>query len=378
MTVQDNNKREDLAAGFLERFDNSAYSYDLSGYASVAVDTETSLLEDWQYSKTTAPSVEIVNEISVDSDSMRDFWANLDMPLYDIVERVFAKSLRPFVIIRDDKIEYVNKTLLQIMGLHSPKQMVGRTFLEFVVKDDWNLIAESIGQMLTDDYSLTIRMQRPDRKIENIRFHAVYIPDSEHFSFILFGEEEKTIDIHMQAPQEPIKVLFDDITALPSFYLFEDRVQMAVNMEIYKDTRLATDFVVVAGVSIENMPYFKKLNMEEFLLKKLSSRLVLGLKKNYTVARGLKCQFWVLFNGLATMNDVDVEMQKLISLLREPVEDNFTSHEIQYCVGASVFPNPARSAKQLLRQAVFALAKAKELKLSYYQYNSDDERNMLE
>ena len=217
-----------------------------------------------------------------------------------------------------------------------------------------------------------------DRKIVNIIFHAVYIPDSEHFSFVLFGEEEKAVDLKLNAPQEPIRVLFDDVTALPSFYLFEDRVQMAVNTEVYKDARMPSAFVMVAGISIENMPYFRKLNMEEFLLKKISSRLVLGVKKNYTVARGLKCHFWVLFNGLANMHEVNVEIQKLIALLNEPLEDNFTSHEIKYCVGSSVFPNPARSAKQLLRQAVFALAKAKDLKIPYYQYNIEDGNIALE
>ncbi len=372
--METNKTREDVTSGFLEKFNGSGYTYDLDAEHAAIVNAELEELENWEHKQGIPLHVlEEDEEIVVDSEAEKAFWEKLDMPLHTIVERIFARSLRPFVIIRDDKIEYVNQTLLKLMGLHSPKQMVGKSFFEFVAKDDWNNLAENIGEMLTEDHSLAVRMKRADRKVIELRMYAVYIPDSEHFSFILFGEEShenKSAD--GQDLKEPAQTLFDELTALPSFYLFEDRVQMAVNAEIYKDVRLPKNVIGVAGVYIENMDYFQKLNLDEFVLKKLASRLVLGMRKNYTVARGLKCQFGVLFNDLANVSDLEVELHKLIMLVQENVEDNFHSHEISACIGLSVFPEPARSAKKLLQQAVYAVGKARELHLPYYKYDGAD------
>lgn len=58
----------------------------------------------------------------------------------------------------------------------------------------------------------------------------MYLSDNQHFTFILIGERiiPKTVTA---------RVCMIRITGLPNFYLFEDRVQVAVNYENYKDIR---------------------------------------------------------------------------------------------------------------------------------------------
>ena len=131
-----------------------------------------------------------------------------------------------------------------------------------------------------------------------------------------------------------------------------------VNNENYKDSRLPKDLIVVASVSIDNIEMFRKLHLEEFALKKIANTLVLSLRKNYTVAKGLKYHFWILMPDIANNYDLDTELKKLMAVFKEGVSDNFTTHELSVSVGVSVFPAPARSAKKLIEQAIDAVKEA--------------------
>ena len=48
---------------------------------------------------------------------VQDFIEDADVHLKDIINKVFKNSERSFVIVRDDKIEYANKTFLKILGV---------------------------------------------------------------------------------------------------------------------------------------------------------------------------------------------------------------------------------------------------------------------
>ena len=96
----------------------------------------------------------------------------------------------------------------------------------------------------------------------------------------------------------------------------------------------------------------------DFVLKKLASKLVFSLKKSYTVARGIKSQFWILMSDLQDVSDLDVELHKIKAIFDEGVEDNFARHEINCSIGVSVFPVVARSGKKLIDQAIVAVKTA--------------------
>lgn len=178
-----------------------------------------------------------------------------------------------------------------------------KNFLKFVVKEDWNLLAENIGEMLTNDKNLMVRLRLADNKVQRMNFEAVYLPDNQHFTFILIGSKIMT-------KANLVSGLYDDLTGLPNFYLLEDRVQMAVNAENYKDIRQKKNMIALAGVSVDNMKAFKNMGIDDLILRKLSERLVLSLKKTFTVASGLKYQFWVLIPNVDNMENLDVEIKQ--------------------------------------------------------------------
>ena len=225
--------------------------------------------------------------------------------------------------------------------------------MKFVAKEDWDFLAKNIGEMLTNNTAMEISLISGAHKVIKAKFDAMYLFDKQHFTFILIGER-------VSARASSALNMYDQVTGLPNFYLFEDRVQVIVNYENYKDVRLPRDLIAVAAVSIDNIEMFRRLNLESFAIKKLANTLVLSLKKNYTVARGLRYQFWVLMPEIANEHVLKIELEKLRAIFNEGINDNFTTHEVVASIGATVFPKPAHSAKKLVEQAIFALRQAQE------------------
>ena len=92
----------------------------------------------------------IVNQNAPDADSLKNEWGAFSLAMGDAVPKIFELSDRPFFIIRDDKIAYINKTAMAILEISNAADVIGMSFWQFVVKEDWNLLSQNIGAMLTD------------------------------------------------------------------------------------------------------------------------------------------------------------------------------------------------------------------------------------
>lgn len=274
------------------------------------------------------------------------FLESVDVKLKDMCNKIFVNSERLIFVIRDDTVEYANDASLAFLHLEGPKDIVGKPFLGFVAKSDWNLLALNIGEMLTSDKRLKIQLSGNS---EGIFFDAVYLPDSQHFSFILVSEILSHTSITKASATTVIQNnMFDVLTGLPSFQLFEDRLQMAINHEIYKDSRLKKNFVTIVGVNIKNATYFQKNKIYDFIIKKTAQNLIMGLKKSYTVAKGVKYPFWILLNDVQAMEDLNLELEKIEYILSSGIKDNFTEHFLEYSIAIASYPKDAESARKLL------------------------------
>jgi len=299
---------------------------------------------------------EIENVSEKEEPLQPSFLENADVRLNDLIAKFMDKASRPVIIICDDKVEYINPVVADILGL-SIEDVRGKNFLDFVHPDDWNLLAENIGIMLTDAKSVPVRLQTKTKEMFETILEALYIPNDDHFAFVLIGNHVRKANNTVQ-PSGNGMDFYDTLTGLPSFYLFEDRVRVAVNREIYKEVSVAKNMVAVAAIAIDNIFALQQIGMDEFVLKKLASKLVFSLNKSYTVARGIKIQFWVLMTDLTDVNVLDEELQKIKAIFDEGVDDNLTHHETRCSIGVSVFPVVARSGKKLLDQTIAAVKKA--------------------
>ncbi len=300
--------------------------------------------------KTLSPKPE---NSSAHSEVFDAFLSETDIRLKDVVDKVFSRSDRPFVVIRDDKIEYVNKTFFKLVELNSEQNVLHQKFLKFVAKEDWDFLAKNIGEMLTNNEAMEINLICGVHKTIKVKFEAIYLSDDQHFTFILIGER-------LGARTASVMSMYDQLTGLPNFYLFEDRVQVLVNYENYKDVRQKKNMIAVAGVAIDNFDDLKAIGMHEWVLKKLAEKLMLSLKKTYTVGSGLKYQFWILMPDIMDEESLKLELSKIQTIFQEPIADNFTAHELSASIGVSIFPEPAASAKKLIEQTILSIQKAQK------------------
>ena len=291
-------------------------------------------------------------EKKVEKTSLSDDWQHLDVKLTDVVNMVIATSERPVFMVRDDKLVYLNPVAEALLDAGFDKNVLGNNFFNLVAKEDWNLLAENIGEMITNAKTLRIRLKSTTGKIIPMSFQAIYLSDIEKFSFILLGD-------HIKKTQRPsFNSLYDDVTGLPNFFLFEDRVQVAVSLENSKESSRDLSMILVAAVNIDNLDVFRKMHIEEMVIKKAANNLVLNLPKSATIALGLKYSFWVMIPALKNKVEVNNAARLLFETLSEGVSDNFTKHELLFSVGISVFPQPAHSAKKMIEQALEAIKKA--------------------
>lgn len=55
-----------------------------------------------------------------------------------------------------------------------------------------------------------VRLRLADNKVQRMNFEAVYLPDNQHFTFILIGSKIMT-------KANLVSGLYDDLTGLPNF-----------------------------------------------------------------------------------------------------------------------------------------------------------------
>lgn len=290
----------------------------------------------------------IIHEIG---EKIGNYISDMDITIPDAVHGIFDKIDRPVLIVCDDNIEYTNNAFLKTLGITDNSKVLHKKFLQFVSQDDWNYIAENIGDILTGNGVIELRMLNVNYKVIKMSFDTLYLEDSMHFCFVLLGRP-----VEIKNPTNTL--LYDEQIGLPKFCLYEDRVQCAINYENYKNPNFRRNKIVVCGIAIKNYIALKNEGQAEFVLQRLAEKLLLSLNKLYTVALGEKYQFWILMPDMQKDVEIIQELEKIQALLNEPVANNFANYDVSVAMGVSLYPDSAKSSKKLINQAELAIRQA--------------------
>ncbi len=334
---------------FLEgngNFDNG-YAVDLDILREV--ETYRATMEDLE----TVSEQHVVAEAKKQTTLSANIWEKMDVNLGEMVKNVFETSERLIFIVCDDNVIYLNKKARALLGIDGFQSSSEGSFFNFVDPQDWNVLADNIGGMLMEQKKLNIRLKTLQQNVFPLTLSAVYLPDTSHFSFILIGSSQQ------KAEKVVVNPLYDISTGLPNFFLFEDRLQVAVNMEKDKQQAEVNRLAVVA-LSVDNVDVFRNMQLEDALYKKLAYQLALALDKKCTVARGLKYPFWFLLPMGKDGNSLNDSVSRIKSVLDAGISDNFNKYDVAYSLGATVFPVSAPSAKKLVQLTIQAVEQAKE------------------
>ena len=291
------------------------------------------------------------NPLNTPLEKEHDIIEELDVSLREVIQKVFDPSDKVFLIIRDDDIFYANDTFCKLIGFPNRAFIAGKKFLSFVAKKDWDLMAENIGEMLTNGKQVSITLRLAKKRLQKMKFEAIHLNDRQSFMFILAGEK---VSNQLNKPGG----FHDDVTGLPSFHLLSDRAQVAINNENNRDTRLKKNLIALVGIDVRNPAQDKNIPFSETVLRKIATKLAFNTKATYTISRGVKHHFWILMPDLPDIENLYLEVKKFQALFNEPISDDLDEYNFEIRVGVSVFPDTASSSKKLFEQAISALKQA--------------------
>lgn len=369
MVMNEKNNLNDISQAFLEGLDTEPSTLQVKSNKKVLdkaeeyhvnledIENITKQL-DSQNTKNNRREIRLIpatgeDEYEIVDVPQKNIFEQVDVHLQDMIDKFFRNSERPIVIISDDKIMYSNASFIKLINVENQTKVINHNFLEYVVKDYWNIVAEGIGEALTTSKSIQIGIKDKLGNIHKINFDAIYIPDNHTFSFILVGEAQQTEESDAQC-------LYDKVTGLPTYYLLEDRIQTIISSKHVREISFGKEIVALIGISIDNIDHYDRLGNTNLILKRLTSRVGLSLNKSYTLARGLKFQFWIFIPHIDDYESLNSEIKKIKALFDSPIEDNFSRYEIKTSIGVSTYPEPATSGKKLIEQAVMSILKAQK------------------
>ncbi len=150
----------------------------------------------------------------------------------------------------------------------------------------------------------------------------------------------------------------DPLTGLPNRLLLQDRLGQAIVQARRDRTRVAVAVVDCDG--------FKKINdtfghaAGDALLRTMSQRMQLELRRSDTIARIGGDEFVVIFSAIKDVSDARQSVGKLLDASSSPV--TWRRHELPCAlsVGVALFPDDGSDVETLLHHADLAMYRAKQ------------------
>ncbi|HEX5337427.1 MAG TPA: EAL domain-containing protein [Gallionella sp.] len=159
---------------------------------------------------------------------------------------------------------------------------------------------------------------------------------------------------------------YDVLTGLPNRYLLDDRLNQTITLTQRHQTKMALMFI--------DLDHFKNINdslghdVGDALLKKVSQRLKLCLRRSDTLARQGGDEFVALLGDMGSENEATFIAEKMVESLREPFTVGEYHLSVTPSIGVSIYPDDGETSVQLLRNADLAMYRAKDSGRNRFEY----------
>ena len=162
----------------------------------------------------------------------------------------------------------------------------------------------------------------------------------------------------------------DPVTRLPNRILLSDRLQQAI-VEAQRDlTQIAVLFL--------DLDHFKYINdslghhIGDALLCQVGSRIETRMRKVDTVARVGGDEFVVMLKNIRSVSDISALAGEVLRAVSEIYEVEGHRLNTSCSIGISIFPDDAKDAQALLRNADTAMYHAKDNNRNSYEFFSSE------
>ena len=191
---------------------------------------------------------------------------------------------------------------------------------------------------------------------------AVHDEQGSTTHYVAIGNDITTMKEH----QEQIERIahYDILTNLPNRVLLADRLSQAMLQCSRHEQSLAVAFLDLDGFKAVNDAHGHDMGDE--LLIVLSARMKEALRENDNLARIGGDEFVAVLVDLATVEDCEPILERLLLAVFEPVTIDGVVLNVSASIGVTLYPQDNSAADLLMRHADQAMYKAKQLGKNRY------------
>lgn len=274
------------------------------------------------------------------------------------LEELLDSAPEALAIVHKRRILHVNYEFTRLFG-YSLEECIGNYLDEMVVPEgrrhECEILTHAVAQH-ERAYMETVRLTRAGELVDvSVLMAPVRIGGDEVGHFITYRDirEQKQVEAKLQH-----SALHDPLTGLANRVLFMDRLQLTMTRLVRRpDRNFALLFL--------DLDHFKQVNdtlghaSGDALLLKITTRLQACLRPQDTIARFGGDEFAILLDEILSASDAIRVAERIQQAVRQPVDvyghEVFVSASIGIALGAVDYT----SAEQLMRDADFAMYRAK-------------------
>jgi len=269
----------------------------------------------------------------------------------------------------DNKIVHVNDSFEEITGYKEievlgkdPKLLKSGTHDKHFYKQMWNQLT------LNDSWQgeITNRKKNGEVYIEWLRVNTIRNNKGEIENFI--GIFSDITHQRKDAQDHAYLATHDHLTGLSNRLLLNDRLEHAINHAYRFDKCIAVIFCDLDNFKPINDLYGHSAGDD--ILKGVAKEMRKILRREDTVCRFGGDEFVILIEELKSFEYLEKILDKIRSIADKTFLIENTEMHIGMSIGASIYPNDASSAQELLKCADEAMYKAKKNgknQIAYYQ-----------
>ncbi|KAA6465047.1 EAL domain-containing protein [Acidobacteria bacterium AB60] len=276
-----------------------------------------------------------------------------------LMEDVLASIPEAVAIVGNGRVLYINPAFTHMFGFQ-PEEVTGGNLRDFIVPETRQHENAMLNKLLTEQGRACVETVRVTKGGELLDVAMQIAPlmvnggVSGHVMTYRDIGERKQVEAKLQHD-----AMHDVLTGLPNRALFYDRLQLALSRRTRRKDQ-------GCGVLFLDLDGFKKLNdtlghaAGDMLLIAVAQKLRAVLRPQDTAARFGGDEFGVLVENITSSTDMDTIAQRLLSELDRPFD--ILGHRVRAVVsiGAAMAGQEHDSPDLLLRDADFAMYRAKQ------------------
>jgi len=283
---------------------------------------------------------------------------------------------------KDKALNYLggNKLFAQDANLRNETLLIGKNDYDMPWKNeaescrigDKNVLENGISKIHVEEF-----IRDKDGSQMCISTSKVPLIDNHGETFGILGtyiditerkENEKKLKLQRDALKH--QAHHDVLTGLPNRLLFLDRLKQYIHKSHRNKSKMAVLFV--------DMDRFKEINdslghaFGDEAIKEVAKRITSQIRETDTIARFGGDEFVMVFNDMNKAIVITNMIRKVMQVMTAPIIVENHSIYVTLSIGISIYPDDAKTADDLLKNADAALYKAKNDGRNRYRFYTED------